>query len=74
MLPLGVPQVLVWGDHDNLRPLWLGQSYAKAATAAGDSVDLVVVPGLGHFEIASPFSPAWPKVRHAIESLMQSGR
>ncbi|HZZ80306.1 MAG TPA: alpha/beta hydrolase [Gemmataceae bacterium] len=72
MLPLGVPQVLVWGDHDNLRPMWLGKKYAKAATAAGDSVDLVIVPRLGHFEVASPYSPAWPKVRDAIRSLLQS--
>jgi len=72
MLPLGVPQVLVWGDHDNLRPMWLGQKYAKAATASGDSVELVIMPGLGHFEVASPYSPAWPKVRDAIRSLLQT--
>jgi acetyl esterase/lipase len=71
MLPLGVPQVLVWGDHDNLRPMWLGERYAKAATAAGDSVELIVLPSLGHFEVASPYSPAWPKVRDAITSLLQ---
>jgi acetyl esterase/lipase len=72
MLPLGVPQVLVWGDHDNLRPVWLGKKYTRAATAAGDIVDLIIVPGLGHFEVASPFSPAWPKVRDAIRFLLQS--
>lgn len=72
MLPLGVPQVLVWGDHDNLRPVWLGKKYAKAATAAGDSVNLIIVPGLGHFEVASPYSPAWPRVRDAVNSLLQS--
>jgi acetyl esterase/lipase len=71
MLPLGVPQVLVLGDHDNLRPMWLGAKYAKAATAAGDAVELVIVPGAGHFEIASPHSPSWPKVRAAIESLIE---
>jgi len=72
MLPLDVPQVLVWGDQDNLRPMWLGQKYANAATVAGDSVDLIIVPGLGHFEVASPYSPAWPKVLDAISSLLQS--
>lgn len=71
MLPLGVPQVLVWGDRDSLRPMWLGERYTKAATTAGDSVDLIIVPGLGHFEVASPFSQSWPKVRDAIESLLQ---
>jgi acetyl esterase/lipase len=72
MLPLGVSQVLVWGDHDNLRPMWLGEKYAQAATAAGDSVELLIVPGLGHFEVASPYSTAWPKVRGAIRSLLQT--
>jgi acetyl esterase/lipase len=72
MLPLGVPQVLVWGNHDKLRPDWLGKKYTEAATAAGDTVDLIIVPGLGHFEVASPYSPAWPKVRDAISSLLQS--
>jgi acetyl esterase/lipase len=72
MLPLGVPQVLVWGDHDNLRPVWLGKKYTRAATAAGDIVDLIIVPGLGHFEVASPYSPAWPKVRDAVSFLLQS--
>jgi acetyl esterase/lipase len=62
----------VWGDHDNLRPVWLGKKYTEAATAAGDTVDLIIVPGLGHFEVASPFSPAWPKVRDAIRFLLQS--
>lgn len=72
MLPLGIPQVLVWGDHDNLRPMWLGQKYANAAITAGNSVDLIIVPDAGHFEVASPYSPAWPKVRDAIGSLLQS--
>ena len=72
LLPLGVPQVLVWGDSDVLRPMWLGEEYTRAATAAGDSADLIIVPGLGHFEVASPYSPAWPKVRDAISALLQS--
>jgi acetyl esterase/lipase len=74
MLPLGVPQILIWGDSDDLRPLWIGQNYAKAAAASGDPVDLVIVHGAGHFEVASPFSPAWPKVRGAIDSLLQRDR
>lgn len=72
LLPLGVPQVLIWGDRDDLRPVLAGEHHATAAAAAGDAVKLVVVPGLGHFEVASPFSPAWPKVREAVESLLRS--
>jgi acetyl esterase/lipase len=72
LLPLGVPQILIWGDRDNLRPVLSGERHAQAAAAAGDAISLVIVPGLGHFEVASPFSPAWPKVRDAVESLLRS--
>jgi acetyl esterase/lipase len=46
------------------------ESYAEAARRAGDSVSIVVIPGAGHFEIASPRSAAWPRVESAIRSLL----
>jgi acetyl esterase/lipase len=70
MLPLRVPQVLVWGTRDDIAPLWLATDYRRDARRAGDPVRLVLVPGLGHFDIASPASPAWPHVRVAIERLL----
>jgi acetyl esterase/lipase len=73
MLPLGVRQILVWGGRDDRAPLWLGNSYAQAAIAAGDPVQLEILPALGHFEIADPKSQAWPVVREAIHSLLGSG-
>jgi acetyl esterase/lipase len=70
MLPLGIPQVLVWGAHEDFVPLPLAEQYARAARQAGDSVRVLIIPGAGHFETASPFSPAWPAVRTAIQSLL----
>jgi acetyl esterase/lipase len=70
LLPLGVPQVLVAGTHEEFVPLPLMKAYAEAAQRAGDSVRIVVIPGAGHFEIASPRSPAWPRVESAIRSLL----
>ena len=71
MLPLGMPQVLIWGDHDTLRPIEAGEAYAKAARDAGDPIKLVTLRGLGHFEVANPFAPQWPTVRDSIEALIK---
>jgi acetyl esterase/lipase len=70
LVPLGIPQALVWGEHEDFVPLPLAEKYGQLATKAGDSVRIVVVPGVGHFELASPFSSAWPMVRSAIRSLL----
>lgn len=70
LLPLDVPQVLVAGTHEDFVPLPLMEEYAEAARRAGDSVQLVVIAGAGHFEIASPRSSAWPNVETAIRSLL----
>lgn len=70
LVPLGVPQALIWGEREDFVPLPLAEKYTRAATQAGDSVRVVVVPGVGHFELASPFSAAWPAVGSAIRSLL----
>lgn len=72
MLPLGVPQILIWGDEDTNTPLWLAKRYAKAARRSGDSAQLVVVPNLGHFEVADPSSAAWSAVSEALGNLVQT--
>ena len=70
MLPLGIPQVLIWGAYDNFVPKAIVEKYVSAAKQAGDSVRFVVIPGVGHFETASPTSSAWPSVHAAIQSLL----
>lgn len=70
MLPLGVAQILIWGEHDNFVPRALAEQYVRAASQAGDRAELLVVPGVGHFETASPASSAWPTVRGAIRLLL----
>ncbi|HEU5400982.1 MAG TPA: alpha/beta hydrolase [Terriglobales bacterium] len=70
MLPLGIPQVLIWGERDNFIPRPLAEEYVRAAKQAGDRTQLILVPSVGHFETASPTSSAWPIVRNAIRSLL----
>jgi acetyl esterase/lipase len=70
MVPLGVPQTLIWGEYDNIVPQSLAQEYVNIANKAGDRVQLIVLPAVGHFETPSPFSSAWPAVRKAIRTLL----
>ena len=74
MLPLGKRQILVWGEQDSNTPLWLANRYIRDAKRAGDSAQLLVLPGLGHFEIADPGSSAWPVIVEAIDSLQRPNR
>lgn len=70
LLPLGVRHALIWGEHETFMPLPLARDYVRRARAAGDDAVLRVVPGAGHFEIASPQSSAWPVVLAEIRRLL----
>jgi acetyl esterase/lipase len=61
-LPLGVPQLLVHGEADDVIPPSLSSAYAEAARDAGDEVELVVRPGDDHFVHLDPASGAWADV------------
>lgn len=70
LVPLGVPQVVVVGEYEEFVPLQFARAYVQAAERAGDRARLIVIPGVGHFEIASPRAAIWPKVESAIRSLI----
>ena len=59
LLPLGVPQLLVHGERDDIVPASMSVDYAAAARAGGDDVTLAVRPQDGHFEMIDPASGAW---------------
>jgi acetyl esterase/lipase len=61
-LPLGVPQLLVHGEDDAIVPVSMSREYERAARAAGDDVELLALPGVGHFEHLDPGSEAWRAV------------
>jgi acetyl esterase/lipase len=70
MLPLGVRQVLVHGTADDIVPFEIARTYHDAALAAGDDVELVALPGAGHFELIDPRSREWPAVVSAVRSIL----
>jgi acetyl esterase/lipase len=70
LLPLGVPQVLVWGEHERFVPRPLADAHVARARAAGDAATLRIVPGVGHFEIAVPRGPSWSVVGGEVRRLL----
>lgn len=59
LLPLGIPQVLMHGNRDDLVPLIVSQQYAQQAILAGDRVKLIELPEVDHFALIDPSSAAW---------------
>ena len=63
LLPLGVPQLLVHGELDEIVPAAMSGAYVRAAQDAGDDATLVVEAGAAHFEHLDPSSSVWRAVR-----------
>jgi acetyl esterase/lipase len=61
-LPIGVPLLLVHGEHDGDVPVQISREFAAAARAAGDDCDLVVIDDEGHYEHLEPGSRCWEAV------------
>ncbi|MDX1479242.1 MAG: alpha/beta hydrolase [Saprospiraceae bacterium] len=70
-LPLGVPQILVNGESDNIVTLDDITPYFERAQQRGEEIELVTVPNAGHFEVITPGSIAWPAVVDAFNTLLE---
>ena len=70
MLPLGIRQIVVFGDLD----IWTDARYFDTAKAAGDDITMIRAPGAGHFELIDPDStPTWNLVAGAALELLGMG-
>lgn len=58
-LPLGIPQLVLHGDRDDVVSRRIAERYATAAQGAGDPCELVVLRRTGHMEHVDPSSEAW---------------
>ncbi|NHZ78701.1 alpha/beta fold hydrolase [Massilia sp. CCM 8695] len=58
LVPLHVRQLILHGTEDEALPVEHSRAYVKAARDAGDSVDYVELPGMGHLEYLDPASEA----------------
>lgn len=61
-VPLGVPQLVVHGDLDDVVPRAMIETYVDAARSAGDDVVLDARPENGHFDLIEPATEAWASV------------
>ena len=58
MLPLRVRQLILHGTADDVVSVDLSRCYARAAEAAGDTVELIELSGTGHMDYLDPSSEA----------------
>ena len=73
-LPLGIPQLLLHGDRDDTVSLRIAESYARAASAAADPCELVVLEGVGHFEHIDPGTDTWRVARDWLVDYTSAAR
>lgn len=62
LLPFGVPVLHVFGADDDIVPVALAERFSAAARAAGDTSEVVEVPG-DHYVHMDPASEAWRTAR-----------
>lgn len=71
LLPLGVPQVFLQGDHDPTVDPASVASYVDKAKAAGDDATIFVLRSAGHFETVIPQGDRQAILARALKRLLR---
>ena len=61
-LPIGVPVLLTHGGRDDIVPPAMSEEFQRAALAAGDECELVLLPDEDHFGHIDAGNPLWEAV------------
>lgn len=69
LAPLGVPQILINGAEDRIIPTSYAEDYARQMRAAGDRVEVRMIPDTGHVELVAPGTRAWAV---AVEEIVKA--
>jgi acetyl esterase/lipase len=70
-----VPIVMVSGILDRLVPPYVAYDYARAMQRKhATPIELVDIPGAGHFDLVTPGTPAWEEVRARIAAALGAAR
>ena len=67
LLPSGARVVMVHGQFDHVMPPDTGRAYVETVRKAGDSAEVVVIEGVGHFDPMIPSTEAWREVAAIVE-------
>ena len=70
LMPNGSHTILITGELDTVSPPRAAHDFAARARAAGDSADVVILPGASHYDEVAATSASWPRVLHAIEAAL----
>lgn len=62
-------QKLIHGTADDSVPYEISQNYVERKKMMGENVELITLPGVGHFELIDPGSAVWNKVQQTIVKL-----
>lgn len=65
-------QKLIHGTTDDSVPYEISKSYAEHKKTAGEKVELITLPNIGHFEIVDPGSSVWKQVEQTFLSLTRA--
>jgi acetyl esterase/lipase len=66
MVPFGINQTLVIGEHDSIVPKSQADGFVDAARQMGDSVEVTTILGAGHFELVDPSLGGFEIIRGAV--------
>ena len=64
-------QKLIHGTSDDSVPYEISQNYAAKKKQTGEHIELITLPGTGHFEIVDPNSSVWKQVENTFISLIR---
>jgi acetyl esterase/lipase len=71
LIPNGSQTVLITGELDQQVPKETAFGFAAKAKAAGDSAEVVVLPGASHFDEAAATSPSWKITLSVIKNQLR---
>jgi acetyl esterase/lipase len=72
--PFPARQILIHGQVDDLAPPRAGELYRDSAVKHGGKVEFTIIPNANHFDLITPETDAWSRIRTVILGQLRLGR